>query len=228
MRATRSGEWECELREFLFEERRRRATQKVVRRAITKSPMIWLRYTLVTIVALIVLKASFVEAFFVPTGSMTPTIRANDYILVPKFLYGLRIPLIDTPLFEWSCPQRGDIVVFKRPVPGINSVGDRSAMIKRVIALEGDLVEILDAQVYINGIPLVEPYVERVTISYEGYHFGPYQVPAGRVFVLGDNRANSEDSRFWTDPFVPISQVIGKAFMVYWSERKDQRTGIVL
>jgi len=228
MRATRSGEWECELREFLFEERRRRATQKVVRRAITKSPMIWLRYTLITIVALIVLKASFVEAFFVPTGSMTPTIRANDYILVPKFLYGLRIPLIDAPLLEWSRPQRGDIVVFKRPVPGINSVGDRSAMIKRVIALEGDLVEILDAQVYINGIPLIEPYVERVTISYEGYHFGPYQVPAGRVFVLGDNRANSEDSRFWTDPFVPISQVIGKAFMVYWSEREDQRTGIVL
>jgi signal peptidase I len=228
MRATRSGEWECELREFLFEERRRRATQKVVRRAITKSPMIWLRYTLITIVALIVLKASFVEAFFVPTGSMTPTIRANDYLLVPKFLYGLHIPLIDAPLLEWSRPGRGDIIVFKRSVAGEGSGNDPVAMIKRVIALEGDFVEIVDAQVYINGIPLVEPYVKRMTTSYEGYHFGPFQVPADRVFVLGDNRANSEDSRFWTDPFVPISQVIGKAFMVYWSERETQRTGIVL
>ena len=228
MRATHNGEWECELRVFLFEERRRRATQKVFRRAMTKSPSIWLRYTILTIVALIVLKASFVEAFFVPTGSMIPTIRTHDYILVPKFLYGLRIPLIDAPLFEWARPRRGDIVVFKRLGPGMISVSDPSAMIKRVIALEGDFVEMLDAQVYINGTPLAEPYVKWGGPLSDGYHFGPYQVPKNKLFVLGDNRANSEDSRFWADPFVPISQVIGRAFMVYWSERESQRTGIVL
>jgi signal peptidase I len=190
--------------------------------------MIWLRYTLLTIVALIVLKASFVEAFFVPSGSMTPTIRANEYILVPKFLYGLRMPLLDEALLEWSRPKRGDIVVFKRTVSVGSSDGDPTAMIKRVIALEGDVVEIFDAQVYINGAPLAEPYIQRMTTSYEGYHFGPYQVPTAKVFVLGDNRANSEDSRFWMDPFVPVSQVIGRAFMVYWSEEENQRAGIVL
>lgn len=181
-----------------------------------------------------ILKASLVEAFFVPSSSMTPTLRVKDYILVPKFLYGLRIPLVEDVVVAWSRPGRGDVVVFtRRPTNSTGADAYSEAFVKRVIGLEGDVVEVLGAQVILNGQSLVEPYAQW-THGYDGQpgsalpHVGPFVVPAGKVFVLGDNRDNSEDSRAWSDPFVSVSQVLGKAIMVYWSGAADSRMGTVL
>jgi signal peptidase I len=101
--------------------------------------------------------------------------------------------------------------------------------VKRVIGVENDLVEIRGGDVLVNGAGLVEPYVTRGSEAADTtYHFGPLKVPKGKVFVLGDNRANSEDSRMWSEPFVPLSQIIGKAVMVYWSSAQDSPVRTVL
>lgn len=174
-----------------------------------------------------VLKASLVEAFFVPSSSMTPTLREKDYILVPKFLYGLRLPLLEEAAVKWAAPKRGDVIVFKHKSTDRDSEANE-ALVKRVIAVEGDLVEIVGRTIVLNGTHLVEPYAEWGSNQDGSYHFGPSRVPSGSLFVLGDNRGNSEDSRFWSDPFVSLSQVVGKAVMVYWSGGQNNRAGIVL
>lgn len=175
-------------------------------------------------------KASLVEAFFVPSSSMNPTLRVSDYILVPKFLYGLRIPLVDEVVVSWAKPERGDVIVFHQPRPAHKgSTTEHEAFVKRVIGLENDEVEIRGTQVFLNGALLEEPYARWVdSDSRADYHFGPVKVPEGKVFVLGDNRANSEDSRDWPDHFVAISHVVGKAVMVYWSSAYDSRVRTVL
>jgi signal peptidase I len=159
---------------------------------------------------------------------MAPAIQPYDYILVPKFLYGLHLPLRNSPLVEWGSPARGDVVVFKSTDESTYDASSTPTMVKRVIALEGDTVEIVEGQVYLNSIPLFEPYAKGSLPAAEGYHFGPFKVPDGKIFVLGDNRANSEDSRSWRDPFVPVSQVLGRAILVYWSSARRDRSGTVL
>lgn len=208
--------------------RRRRATSKIAIRAIKRSPITWFKYSALSILALIVMKSTLVEAFFIPSESMVPTLQEKDYILVPKFLYGLRLPLLDESLLGWGSPKRGDIVVFRRDTPGGSVIADGKALVKRVIALEGDTVEMFDGQVYLNGVPLAEPYAHGSDSDRGGYHFGPYRVPKDKVFVLGDNRDNSEDSRSWTDPFVSKALIIGRAVIVYWSAGQTGRAGIVL
>lgn len=175
-------------------------------------------------------KASLVEAFVVPSSSMNPTLRVSDYILVPKFLYGLRVPLIDDVLVSWAQPARGDVIVFHQSHPsGTRAGGENEAFVKRVIALEDDQVEIQGTQVLLNGTALQEPYARWVeSDSQSAYHFGPVKVPKGMLFVLGDNRTNSHDSRDWPNPFVAISNVVGKAVMVYWSSADDSRVRTVL
>ena len=187
-------------------------------------------FRLLALFAIIVFvsKASFVEAFFVPSTSMTPTLQERDYILVPKFLYGLHIPLLSDVVVTWSKPRRGDVIVFKHGHV-VDGSSEDEAFVKRVIGVEGDLVEIVGADVLLNGRPVSEPYA-RWTNATEASrrHFGPLRVPKGKVFVLGDNRDDSEDSRFWADPFISLSQVVGKAVMVYWSGSHDSRVGTVL
>ncbi len=228
MRVAYSGEWECELKEFLSQYRRQRANRRLARRYVKRSSAMWLRYTAISLFALIVLRVSFVEAFFVPSASMAPTLQPHDYILVPKFIYGLQLPLWDKPLASWGAPKRGDIVVFRMSRQRESGGFSASLMVKRVVGLEGDIVEILAGQVYLNGVPLIEPYLKAAPAVSEGYHFGPHRVPSGKMFVLGDNRDNSEDSRFWVDPFVAASQVLGPAVMVYWSTVASDRSGTVL
>lgn len=214
------------------ESRRRELQTLLVRPLISLRTVV--RLVVVSAVASLILKASFVEAFFVPSASMTPTLQEDDYILVPKFLFGLHIPLVDDVLVKWSKPDRGDVIVFNKRSES-PSEDDRfhEAIVKRVIALEGDLIEIRGTQVILNGEPLVEPYAQwsegyRSDRDGSEYRFGPFRVPEGRIFVLGDNRELSEDSRSWSDPFVPLSQVIGKAVMVYWSGTNENRVGTVL
>ena len=228
MRAARSVHTEFDLRELGRMRRHRRATAKVALRAVRRSPLSWLKYSALSILALIVTKATLVEAFFIPSASMMPTLQEKDYILVPKFLYGLRLPLLDDVLLGWRAPKRGDIVVFRRDTQRGSEAPGGKTLVKRVVALEGDIIEILDGQVYLNGIALAEPYTHGSDSGRAGYHFGPYRVPKDKVFVLGDNRDNSEDSRFWTDPFVSTTHILGRAVIVYWSAAERDRAGIVL
>ena len=222
-----------DLRESVRRESRRRELQALLVRPLISLRSV-ARLMVLSVSLLVVFKASFLEAFFVPSVSMTPTLREDDYILVPKFLFGLHVPLVEDVLVKWSKPNRGDVIVFnKRLNQPSQDDGLHEAIVKRVIALEGDLIEICGAQVILNGTPLVEPYAQWEEESGGGhedsqYHFGPFRVPVGKVFVLGDNRADSEDSRLWSDPFVPLSQVVGKAVMVYWSGADRNRVGTVL
>ena len=175
----------------------------------------------------IIVKGAFVEAFVIPSGSMTPTLRVNDYILVPKFLYGLHIPLVDETVIKWGAPKRGDVIVFSRPTRG-SELKSSSAFVKRVIAQGGDTVEVVGTSVYLNGRAIVEPYAHWNQHPAGSERIGPFVVPEGKVFVLGDNRSNSEDSRAWADPFVPLSSVVGRAVVVYWSDATAERAGTIL
>lgn len=137
------------------------------------------------------------QGFFIPSGSMLPTLEVGDRIFVNKFIYRFREP------------ARGDLVVFRYPMDVTKKY------IKRLIGLEGEVLEILGGQVFIDGAPLKEDYL--VKEKYGG-SYGPVRIPEGQYFVLGDNRNNSEDSRFWG--FVPKGEIVGQAFFIFWPPRR--------
>ncbi len=177
---------------------------------------LWRRYgSIVTTVCLFLLARAFVvQAFEIPSGSMMNTLLVGDYILVNKFLYGPAIPFTSWHLPGFRDPSRGDVIVFRYP-------RDESRdFIKRVIAVGGDTVQVDGEGVYVNGRLLDEGYVRREWTDPTGgchYRYGcvPTVVPPGSYFVLGDNRDNSQDSRYWG--FVRRGEVIGGAFLIYWS-----------
>lgn len=172
---------------------------------------------IIAVVLALIIRAFIVQAFKIPSGSMEPTLLVGDHILVSKFLYGIKIPFTDIRLFPIRHPQRSDIIVFIYPVEP-----DKD-FIKRVIGIPGDTVEIKNKQVYINGKLLNAPYSVHVENSVFPAHvqprdnLGPVSVPAGKYFVMGDNRDRSYDSRFWG--FVNESSIKGKAFIIYWSKK---------
>lgn len=139
-----------------------------------------------------------VQAFFIPSGSMEPTLRVGDRILVGKFAYRI-----------WEI-KRGDVVVFRYPL------NPNKDFVKRVVGLPGERVEIKEGLVLINGRPLGEAYPTKLPGGDRACssNYGPQVVPGANLFVLGDNRCNSEDSRFFG--FVPIKNVVGRAIVVYW------------
>jgi signal peptidase I len=156
-----------------------------------------------------------VQAFKIPSGSMVPTLLVGDHILVNKFIYGVKLPYFRNTLIPISSPKREDVIVFIYPV-------DHSKdFIKRVIGLPGDTLEILGRKIYINGKLHEDPFgyyaldKEAPSSRREEVHIGPIGVPEDHLFVMGDNRDHSYDSRFWG--FVPLSAVKGKAFIIYWS-----------
>ena len=159
-----------------------------------------------------------VQAFKIPSGSMLPTLQIGDHLLVNKFIYGLRIPLVGKRILEFRAPERGDVVVFIYPE-------DRTKdFIKRVIGTPGDRVEVRDKVVYINGERVEDPHAYYDAPDLRGSHnprdnFGPYTVPPHKIFVMGDNRDHSHDSRFWGS--VDIDDILGKAFILYWSWDSD-------
>ena len=173
-----------------------------------------------------------VQAFKIPSGSMKPTLIIGDHLLVNKFTYGIKIPLIDRFIIQLDKPKRGDIVVFKYPKD------ESKDFIKRVIGIEGDVVEIQSDILYVNGEKIDTEYVSKYIdedisgaeryeesfgeskhyildqyINYED--FGPITVPENSIFVMGDNRDNSQDSRYWG--FVSLNKIKGKALIIYWS-----------
>jgi signal peptidase I len=191
----------------------------------------------------LLLRAFVVEAFQIPSGSMIPTLEVGDHIFVAKFSYGLVVPFSNKKIFEFHQPNRGDVIVFKYPQdPSID-------YIKRVVGLPGETVELRHNEVFINNRPMprerVGPYHgspdERDSDS-ELWHetldgkqhealqdgnrapqnYGPIVVPEGNVFVMGDNRDNSSDSRVWGT--VAHDLIKGRALVVWWSRGTPEET----
>jgi signal peptidase I len=166
------------------------------------------------------IRAYFVQAFKIPSGSMIPTLLIGDHILVNKFIYGTVLPFSDTRLLVIRKPEKDDIMVFRYPE-------DRSRdFIKRVIAVEGDVIESRDKVIFVNGKKAAEPFVQHTDQSLRPAgveprdNFGPVVVPKGKYFMMGDNRDQSYDSRYWG--FVDMKDIRGKALVIYWSwDSKD-------
>ena len=159
-----------------------------------------------------------VQAFKIPTGSMENNLLIGDHLLVNKFVFGAEPIAPMRAILPQRDVQRGDVIVFKYP-----DEPERD-FIKRVIGLPGDTIELRNKKVYVNGQPLDEPYVHfleathgasEVTSFDVRERYGPVQVPASQYFVMGDNRDNSQDSRYWG--FLPAHYIKGKALMIYWS-----------
>ncbi len=173
----------------------------------------------VAIILALFIRTFVVQAFKIPSGSMKNTLLIGDHILVNKFIYGIRIPFSNKTLIPIENPHRGDVVVFEFPEDPSKD------FIKRVIGVGGDTVEVRDKVVYVNGKPLKhDPGIHTDPYDIPGVlqprdNFGPVTVPKGKLFVMGDNRDHSYDSRFWG--FVDLDELRGKAFMIYWSWDRD-------
>ncbi|WP_027186309.1 signal peptidase I [Desulfovibrio inopinatus] len=165
----------------------------------------------VALVLALIIRTFVVQAFKIPSGSMLETLQIGDHLLVNKFIYGLKIPFTDTILVDIDNPQHEDIIVFEFPEDPSKD------FIKRVIGLPGDTLEIRNKDVYRNGEKLVEPYVQHTDPNMVGRRDNMAQitVPEGKYFVMGDNRDESYDSRFWG--FVDREKIKGKALIIYWS-----------
>lgn len=174
----------------------------------------------IAVLLALVIRAFVVQAFKIPSGSMQETLLIGDYILVNKFIYGIKLPFTEQTLVPIKNPQRGDVVVFKYPEDPSKD------FIKRVVGVGGDIVEVKNKEVYVNGqlqegdfAVHVDPRVFPREVQPRD-NLGPLTVPDGKLFVMGDNRDQSNDSRFWG--FVNVSAVRGKAFMIYWSWDKNE------
>ncbi len=172
-------------------------------------------YVEAIIVALLLaffIRTFVVQAFKIPSGSMIPTLLIGDHILVNKFGYGVKNPLNGDVWVAVGGPQRHDVIVFQYPQnPSLD-------FIKRVVGVAGDRIEIVQKKVLVNGEPCIEPNavnLEADVLPSPRDNMSPITVPPGSVFVMGDNRDNSHDSRFWG--FVDLKAIKGKAFILYWS-----------
>lgn len=162
------------------------------------------------------IRSSVVQAFWVPSGSMLPTIQIGDHLFVNKLAYGVRLdpPFVKgVELVHFSDPERGDVAVFVSPVDG------QTDLIKRIVAVAGDTVEIRAKRLYVNGELIEDSHAYFQDPEHVSYHprdnFGPVTVPPGKFFVMGDNRDQSHDSRFWG--FANFADLKGKATFIYWS-----------
>ena len=175
---------------------------------------------IVAVILAMFIRTFVVQAFKIPSGSMKNTLLVGDHILVNKFIYGVKLPFAGATIIPVKNPGHGDIVVFKYPNnPDLD-------FIKRVVGVAGDVVECRDKTIYVNKRPVKADYVIHTDsqIIPAGFNprdnFGPITVPKKSIFVMGDNRDNSHDSRFWG--FVELQAVKGKAFMIYWSWNKEK------
>jgi signal peptidase I len=172
----------------------------------------------IAVILALFVRTWIVQAFKIPTGSMENNLLIGDHLLVNKFIFGPTASSIERTLLPVRDIRRGDVIVFKYP-----DEPDRD-FIKRVIGLPGETLELRSKKVYIDGQPLDEPYVHflepasdyQETTSFDvRERYGPVRVPEGQYFVMGDNRDNSQDSRYWG--FLPRHYVKGRALMIYWS-----------
>lgn len=203
----------------------------------------WTKSIFIALLLFLFVRTFLVEAFQIPTASMENTLLVGDFLLVNKIVYGAEIPGTDLHVPGFDEPSRGEVVVFEPPP----SAGQppRTNYVKRIVGVPGDTIEMRAGRLYVNGAPLEEPYVKRGRRSGDvpsgqfawqrAYlvewprgrpyrptrdNWGPLAVPEGSFFVMGDNRANSEDSRYWG--FVPKETIKGRPMIVYYSY--DRRT----
>jgi len=141
-----------------------------------------------------------IEGYYIPSGSMEPTLVPGERVLVAKFIY------------HFTEPQRGDIIVFRYPLDS------RKNLIKRIVGLPGETIKIENGLVYINGVPLEGELFARPYYDAGYYGQGEKVIPEDSYFVLGDNSSNSDDSRFWG--YVPRKNILGRAFLVYWPPQR--------
>lgn len=180
----------------------------------------------IAVILALFVRTFVVQAFKIPTGSMENNLLIGDHLLVNKFVFGPSTSGVERAVLPMREIERGNIIVFKWPVE------PNRDFIKRVIGLPGETVELRNKKVHINGAALDEPYVHfleqpsdhpgayEATTEDVQVRYGPVTVPAGHYFVMGDNRDNSQDSRYWG--FLPRSYVKGQADMIYWSyDAKD-------
>jgi signal peptidase I len=175
----------------------------------------WLKKNAVTLLAtaavVFTARTSLADHYFVPTGSMEPTVHVGDRIVVNKLAYGVRVPLAHVYALERDGPSHGDVVVLESPEDGV-------VLLKRVVAVPGDTVSVRDGAAFIDGVRASDPHAMTSAQDGGGPDFGPTVVPEGRYLVLGDNRGNSKDSRMFG--FVARSQVLGRALGVFMRDGK--------
>jgi signal peptidase I len=172
--------------------------------------------TVVTAVILaLVLRAFVVQTFRIPSGSMEDTLLVGDFLIVNKFMYGIKVPFADTRLPGIRAPRHGDIIVFEYPNPDPNA--KKENYVKRCIGVQGDIIELKNNVLYRNGERVEEDanYVKLKPPTPRWADYGPIKVPEGSLFMLGDNRNWSADSRDWG--FLDVGRVKGKAVIIYWS-----------
>ena len=182
----------------------------------------------IAVILALFIRTFVVQAFKIPTGSMEETLLIGDHLLVNKFVFGPAATGAERALLPIGTIRRRDVLVFKYPEE------PERDFIKRVIGLPGDTVELREKKVYINGTPVDEPYVHflsppsgpsefhEVTSADVRERYGPVTVPPDHYFMMGDNRDNSQDSRYWG--FLPRENIKGKSLVIYWSyqaERED-------
>ncbi|MCX5665997.1 MAG: signal peptidase I [Candidatus Omnitrophica bacterium] len=172
----------------------------------------WAESIVIALILALLIRTFVIQAFKIPSGSMIPTFEIGDRIFVSKFIYGAKIPFTDIRLPALRQPQRGDIIVFVSPE------APKKDFVKRLIAIEGETVEIKGGNILINGKVIDGPDSVKSNYYYNRGDFGKelsaITVPSGSYFALGDNSANSRDSRYWG--FVPKKNLIGKAILLYW------------
>ena len=179
---------------------------------IARAIGVWAVASIFSVVAALVVRSSLIQAFWVPSGAMLPTIQIGDHIFVDKRAYSLHLPLMGEPMKTGEL-QRGDVVAFVSPID------PATILVKRVIAVPGDTVEIRNKQLYINGEQASDSHANftdsSISASGPRDNMPPREVPEGKFFTMGDNRDRSYDSRFWG--FANLSDIKGKVTVVYWS-----------
>jgi len=172
----------------------------------------WVKPILVALILALFIRTFIAQPFKIPTSSMVPTFVPGDRIFVNKFIYGAKVPFTGIRFPRMRPPDRGDIIVFRSPVES------NKFLVKRLVGLPGDTLEIKQNRLWINGSLLEEPLIFRKVVY---YNRGPYgkkgeaiKVPPGYYFALGDNSLNSIDSRYWG--FVPAKNLAGKVFLIHW------------
>ncbi len=176
----------------------------------------------IALILAFIIKTSLVEAYKIPSGSMEDTLLVGDFLLANKFIYGAKIPLLDIRLPAVREPRPGDVIIFKFPL------NQKQNYIKRLVATQGQTVEIRNKHLFVDGKEVLLPsrgkFTDDNTIIVKAGengrdNFGPVKVPPGKLFVMGDNRDNSYDSRFWG--FLDRRLVQGKAMVLHWSWEPD-------
>ena len=192
----------------------------------------WTKQLGIALILALMIKTSIVEAYKIPSSSMENTLLVGDFLLANKFIFGMRLPIpfTDIKLPAISDPKPGDIIIFKYPGDARqNYAGKGTNYIKRCIAIEGQKVKIVNKQVYVDGKPMEFPPFgqldsTRILPHYRNrFEWGPgnrdnmpeFVVPKDKLFMMGDNRDNSSDSRFWG--YVDRKDVLGKAMIIHWS-----------